>query len=206
MPPNYTVRAAVVDVRRDTPRPTDRFFVDSNVWAWAFYFGTTAPSGAPIPQQPEYADYVQLTRDAGATRCRSGLSLAELASLIEANELDAYSIAVRRLSVKEYRHNVPPERARVVRAIEKVWAEVEADSDLLPLPIDAPTIASARSRLSSELLDGHDVFLREAMLASGVTQLLSDDGDFSSAPGIELFTANPRVIAAAAAQGRLLAR
>jgi hypothetical protein len=38
MPPTYTVRAQVVDIRRDTPRPTDRLFVDTNVWAWAYYF------------------------------------------------------------------------------------------------------------------------------------------------------------------------
>jgi hypothetical protein len=204
MPPVYTVRAAVIAVRSDRPRATDRFFVDSNVWAWDFYFGSFTPSGVRILQQPEYAAYLRLTRAAGATRCHAGLSLAELASLIEANELEANLIGVGPRTVKEYRHNVPSERSRVVREIQRAWARVEADSELLPLFIDAPTIASARSRLSSELLDGYDLFLREAMAAASVTQILSDDGDFSSAPGVELFTANPRVLAAATSQGRLL--
>jgi predicted nucleic acid-binding protein len=207
MPPTYTVRAAVVDIRADAPRASDRFFVDTNVWAWEHYFrsGVTA-AGAPIPQKAEYTAYLLLTRDAGAARCHTVLSLAELARLIEANELEGYSIGVGRLTLKEYRHNVPAERARVVSEIASVRADVEADPDLLPSPFDAATAASAFARLASEPLDANDALHLEAMLASGVTQILSDDGDFSAAAGVELFTANPRVIAAASAQGRLLAR
>jgi hypothetical protein len=50
------------------------------------------------------------------------------------------------------------------------------------------------------------VFLREAMSSSGVTQVVGDDGDFCCVDGVVLFTANLRVIAAARAQSRLLAR
>jgi hypothetical protein len=44
------------------------------------------------------------------------------------------------------------------------------------------------------------------MRAAGVAQILSDDGDFCGVAGVELFTANPHVLAAARAQGRLAAR
>src|SRR5262245_7906491 len=50
MPPNYAVRATVIDARSDTPRPTDRFLVDTNVWAWKHYpGGSTCFVGTPIP-------------------------------------------------------------------------------------------------------------------------------------------------------------
>jgi len=32
MPIKYVVQAQVVDLRTDTPKPADRFYVDTNVW------------------------------------------------------------------------------------------------------------------------------------------------------------------------------
>lgn len=37
MPVNNVVQAQVVDLRADTPQPTDKFFVDTNVWFWTVY-------------------------------------------------------------------------------------------------------------------------------------------------------------------------
>jgi hypothetical protein len=37
MPPAYVVRARVIDVNSDAPRPTDRFAVDTNVWSYGYY-------------------------------------------------------------------------------------------------------------------------------------------------------------------------
>jgi hypothetical protein len=37
MPPRYNVRARVIDISTDTPRPTDAFLVDTNVWYWCAY-------------------------------------------------------------------------------------------------------------------------------------------------------------------------
>lgn len=31
---NYTIRADVVDIRQDHPKPDDVFLVDTNVWYW----------------------------------------------------------------------------------------------------------------------------------------------------------------------------
>jgi hypothetical protein len=65
------------------------------------------------------------------------------------------------------------------------------------------------TRLSSQHLDGHDLFLLfllEAMTGANVTQLLTDDGDFCTVPGIQVFTANRQAIEAAQSQGKLLGR
>lgn len=207
MPPRYTVRAQLVDIRTDAPRVTDRFFVDTNVWAWAHYPGShITPAGALLPQATEYPRYLGLVRISGAIRYRTALVFAELAHLIEVNESDGYSVVAGPLTLKEYRHNFPAERARVVSEIQRVWDRVEGDSDSLPLSLDDSLAKSASTRLASSAIDGHDLFSLEAMLASGVTQILSDDGDFCTVANIEVFTANPRVIAAARSQGRLVVR
>lgn len=57
MPPPPTIRAKVVDVRADTPKSSDVFYVDTNVWFWAAFprFGLL-----PTKQQPaahKLADY-----------------------------------------------------------------------------------------------------------------------------------------------------
>lgn len=56
------------------------------------------------------------------------------------------------------------------------------------------------------LVDGYDLFILEAMTAKGVIQVITDDGDFASVPGIQVFTSNRNVLNAAKAQNRLIAR
>ena len=88
MPPRYTVRAHVIDIRTDMPRSTDAFLVDTNVWCWYSYRNTTMSPGGPSPVQASaYSGYVRQAASLGATCYRTGLSLAELAHLIEQNEV-----------------------------------------------------------------------------------------------------------------------
>jgi hypothetical protein len=83
MPPTYSVRAAVIDIRTDTPQPTDRFLVDTNVWSWAHYPSSRyITSGSLVVQASDYSPYLQSTRDNGASRYRTVASLAELAHLL----------------------------------------------------------------------------------------------------------------------------
>jgi predicted nucleic acid-binding protein len=207
MPPAFHVRAGVIDVRSDAPRPTDRFLVDTNVWAWVHDPSSRfTSSGGIVAQAPVYERYVAQTRLAGARRCRAAASLAELAHLIEHFEHVNFVAGVSPVDLKEYRHNYPSERARIVGAICKAWGLIEGDSELLPLTLDDALAAGALSRLAAAQVDGYDLFLLAAMESAGVTQILTDDGDFCTVAGIEVFTANPRALAAARAQGRLAVR
>jgi hypothetical protein len=153
-----------------------------------------------------YSDYLRTSATVGAIAYRTGLCLAELAHLIEQNERDAYASAVAPVTTKEYRHNLPAERARVVREVQNAWTRIKLDSQPLPLVIDDPTTDAALIRFATQPVDGFDLFLLEGMAAAGITQVLTDDGDYSTVPGLEVFTANPRVITAARSAGLLLLR
>jgi hypothetical protein len=61
-------------------------------------------------------------------------------------------------------------------------------------------------RIQRESVDGYDLLLLEAAAGSGVTQVITDDGDYCCVPHIRMFTNNRGVIGAARAQGRLLVR
>lgn len=198
---NYTVRADVFDIQVDSPQQGDIFLVDTNVWYWLTY----PPASLSAPYQLSYSSYITATITANATLCCSGLSLAELAHLIEREEqkLSSYSS----VKTKEYRHNYPSARAKVVSEVQAAWNQVKNIYALLiTVTLDEATADAALTRFSTQCLDGYDLFILESMSQESLTKIITDDGDYVTVPGIQVFTANPGAIAAARNQGKLITR
>jgi len=200
---NYTVSAGVIDLRNDSPTSGDIFLVDTNVWYWITY--PPASASAQPYQITHYPAYIASAVSNNSKLHYCGLTLAELASLIERSEqrLSVYHA----LKPKEYRHNDATERRKVVREVETAWNQVTTDyAGQLDLVIDASTSSAALHRFQTQLLDGYDLFLLETMQQQAVTQIITDDGDYVTVPGIQVFTANQNVIIAARNQGKLITR
>ena len=209
MATNYTVRADVVDIRADNPRPTDHFLIDTNVWYWLVY--TRAAMGANPPRTRQLSDYPNyinqaLANGAGLRCC--GLTLAELAHIIEKTEREIFSVATGfdAWKTKEFRHNYPAQRVNVVAEVQSVWSQVCAVADSMEAIVNDSMTAAAASRFAAEAVDGYDLFLLEAAIQTGVLDIITDDGDFCGVTGFRIFTSNPAVLAAAQAQGRLAVR
>jgi predicted nucleic acid-binding protein len=203
MPVNYIIQAQVVDIKVDTPKPEDVFLVDTNVWYWLTYPNAISP----IPSQlSEYPGYLSKALGTKSRIHHSGLSLAELAHLIERTERQIYEKTVGQVKPKEYRHNLAAERSRVFAEIQAAWSQVTALADALSVTIDTPTTDAALRRFQTEKVDGYDLFMLEAMKNHGVVQVITDDGDFTTVSGIQVFTANRNVISTARTQGKLLMR
>lgn len=204
---NYAIHADVVDIRQDVPKPDDAFLVDTNVWYWLTYTRASQAEQPPKNYQiNDYPSYISKAISAKSQLHRCGLSLAELAHLIERTEREIYSRSNVALVSKEYRHNHPTERANVVAEIQTAWSQVNTMAQTLDLQIDEQAISAALSRLSSQPLDGYDLFILEAISKAGVVKIITDDGDFVTVPGIQVFTANYNVIKTAQNQGKLLQR
>ena len=199
---NYTVQADVVDICVDSPKSTDVFLVDTNVWFWMSY----AKSSSTHRQAQHYPPFVKQARSNKATLYRCGLSLAELAHLIEKTERSIYKTASGPIRPKEFRHNLSTERSSVVAEVEAAWGLVKTMAEPLDVAVDDPMTDAALTRYKSQPLDGYDLFILEAIQKAGIIQVLTDDGDFCTVPDIQVFTANRNVIAAARAQGKLLSR
>jgi predicted nucleic acid-binding protein len=205
----YTIEARIVDISTDTPNSTDCFLVDTNVWFWMTY----ANAGYNELQRERlantmsiYADYINAAYRANAKLCWCGLSLAELAHQIEKTEREIYESAVRSISPKEYRHNLPDERSRIVSEIQAAWEQIKSLAAPLKVTIDSQTTDVCLAYLQNEKVDGYDIFILEAMKNNGVVQIITDDGDFATVSGIQVFTANRNVINTARTQGKLQAR
>lgn len=204
----YSVQAMVTDIRSDTPKTGEQFLVDTNVWYWMTYTRASACPTTPRRYQTlDYPSYVAQIFGTGGELAYCGLALAELAHIIERAEREIFeltnSTAVR---AKEYRHNHPTERQRVVNEVQAAWGQVESMGKQFDTVVDKGTTRAALARFGSHALDGYDVYSLNAYLAKSGAKILTDDGDFAVVPGLHVFTANQYVINAARSAGKLSRR
>ncbi len=198
---NYTVQAEVVDIRSDSPNNDDIFLVDTNVWYWYTY--TNASISSRSYQITEYPSYVAKAISVDSLLLYCGLSFAELAHNIEQTVRQIFSSTIK---PKEYRHNNPVERAKVVAEVETAWRQVTSIAACTEILINEAKTNVALTRFQTQLLDGYDLLILEAMDKANVKQIITDDGDYVTVPGIRVFTANVGAISAARSQGKLLVR
>ena len=127
------IQADIIDIKTDTPQQSDIFFVDTNVWFWQTYrnagFGANSYQ---LSNYPNYPYYINLALSNGATLTYSGLTLAELAHIIEKTEYDIYVQSNGYLHFKKYRHDYPKERANVVAEVQFTWRRIKK----IAIPID----------------------------------------------------------------------
>ena len=90
--------------------------------------------------------------------------------------------------------------------IKQSWDLVKNDSQSLDTSVDDTATDAVLARLATQALDGYDLFMIEAMLKAGITQVITDDGDYVTVPGIQVFTANKNVVNLARVQGKLMTR
>ena len=204
---NYTVQAEVVDIATDIPQAGDAFLVDTNVWYWLTYSRASQSARPPAYYQiSNYPNYTNTALSKGARIFQSGLSIAELTHLIEKAEREIYEAANGQIGTKEYRHNLPAERAQVFAEVQAACGLVTTLAEPLTTTIDSPMTTAALSRMKTEKVDGYDLFILESMRSHGLVQVITDDGDFATDHGLQVFTANRNVVQAARIQGKLLTR
>lgn len=205
---SLVVRARIVDIRADTPNDSDVFLVDTNAWYWLFY--SRASQAANGPQAYQLADYPIFLKAAISAKAMLhcyGLTFAELAHNIEKAEREIYQAQLGNIiSAKAFRHEYPGQRLKLVSLMNDTWADVLSVSTMLDLDMDKEFMQSALSLFPSTSLDGYDLFMAEAALKAGVTQIITDDSDYATVHGLTVFTANRRVIQAAQTAGKVLAR
>lgn len=88
-----------------------------------------------------------------------------------------------------------------------MWNQVESIYAVqIDLTLDKATVDAAVTRFSTQCLDGYDLFILESMKQESLTKIITDDGDYVTVPGIQMFTANPGVIKEARKRGKLITR
>jgi len=210
MPIQYSIRSNVIDITKDNPKKTDCFLVDTNVWFWMTY---TKASNIPPPNDPKpyqitlYPNYVSMALTSGSKLFRSGLNLSELSHIIEKAEWQIYKILNPTVKIKEFRHNLNKERSITVNEIEVSWNLVKNMSEHRDISIDDTKCCNFIQMLKGVNIDGYDAFFTiQEQTQNPNFNIITDDGDFSTIPGINVFTANRRIINLARKKGKLVIR
>jgi len=201
--------AGVYDVRVDSPRASDRFFVDTNVWKFfAYANATTGQKGRPAAKAA-YSKYLTDCLKAKATLYWSPLSYAELAHIVETVEMEIYNSAVPAHMacnhIKEFRSG-DVERLTVVTELQIAWAQVSSLGTALPTPTDEDALKAAILLFEGCPLDGYDIFYVNAMRNAGLDAVITDDVDFIYVPGLRVYTANAKALQQAAMFRKSLTR
>ena len=206
MAPAITIQADVVDIRSARTAPA-HLFVDTNAWFWHAYHRSSLNNSPWRRRQITfYTAFLTRVIQANGTLYHSGLQLAELLHLIEKTELEDYNYrTTSNLKPKEFRHGYPVERSLVVAEVQTAWAEVIKVSNLIDCVINPAMTQAALIRFAAQPLDGYDIYFIESLQQSRITtNVLTDDGDYATVPGITVYTANDGVIQAATSAGKLI--
>jgi hypothetical protein len=200
-----TVAADVIDISTDSPRAEDCFLVDTNVWFWVAYTKASL-AGAKTHQVANYPPYLLKAIGVSATLGYSALALGELAATIERAERDVFNLSNPQLNSKEFRHNNAASRQHVTAEIGSAFIQMDNIAAMLDAPVDAKATQAASIQITATPIDFVDALMLRFAANNKMAQVLTDDCDWAVVPGIQVYTANPTVLAAAKTQGRLLVR
>lgn len=202
------IEATVIDIKSDTPKSTDRFFVDTNVWLSAYYPRATL-SIQERERNAGVLTYIHKARQANAVLYRLGLSLSEVASAIEREESKSYfgfPVFITQNKIKQCRYDHPCVRKKTLEKIRRCWLKVKLASKSIDLPIDDTVTDDSLVSLQGFFLDGYDIFFYEAMKSNKTIQIITDDCDFATIPGVQVFTEAQGLIDEAITQEKILTR
>lgn len=199
---NGTILSNVYNLDAFTPSSDDSFFVDTNIWYWLTYSKGIPPKRAFLNK---YNNFISLALGNDSTLFHSGLSLSELAHIIESTERKIHEQLINKvIPTKEFRYNYPKERIAAVNEIETSWLQVESLAQQINLNICEPLTTICLKNMSVNTLDGYDLMIHESMIQSGIKNIITDDGDFTSIDGINVFTLNRNVLSCAVTQNKLM--
>jgi predicted nucleic acid-binding protein len=190
----------IFDIKNTTPDPSDRYFVDTNVWYWFTYCGSNrfAEENARHYQLKEYPKFIEKILNTGAKIVTCPLVYTELANLIERSEYEEYlsnnHLTSDQISRKEFRA-ITDARNKVLAEIKTAWSTICGIApDCLALNLDLDTANATHAFMSQSLLDPYDAIFVHFINSHSIDMLISDDGDMMTTNINQIFTANNRFI------------
>ncbi|EOC1531622.1 PIN domain-containing protein [Cronobacter turicensis] len=197
-----TILSNVYDITSFNPSDKDSFIVDTNVWYWLTY-SKGVPSHRPYLHN--YTSFINTALSNDSKLFHSGLSLSELAHIIEGTERRIHEKVInKKIETKEFRQTYVKERTNATKEIEASWLQVENIANQIEINICDRVTTNCVTKMATTTLDGYDLMIHESMINSGIFNIITDDADFTSVAGINVFTSNKNVIQAASAQKKLI--
>lgn len=187
--------ANVIDIKNIDINSIDKdevFAIDTNVLVWTHYSKASNPHLNKHPYQViEYPNFVAKLLGNGNKLVTTLLNITELCAVIEKNQYKIYKVAnaCRKLKFKDYRNNAS-ERAIYKSEIENMIMEIRGsyDNQIEIVDITDDKIKLFLNNICSNKCDIFDYVIVDYLKSIGINNFISDDKDFSSVDGINLFT------------------
>lgn len=187
-----------VDINNYVSINTNKVFcLDTNVLYWYTYprYGTVK-SGV-INQAQVYYDFVDKLVSDGNPLYTSVYNISELLNVIEKNEYDIYTTMHPEipLTKKDYRR-ILTERESLKRIMKTTLANVKAICKVIDFEFSSKTMDLFVANLSDHRCDVFDYLILNHYVEINELNILSDDNDFATFEGINLYTANTKILEA----------
>lgn len=170
-----------IDIKNESPKKDDSYFVDTNVWFWFTY----ASSKSFLAHEPHeyqktfYPNFIESALNKGAQLFYSPLTLVELSNLIERSEWNIHKLLQQNdcIPLKTFR-KAEEHRKSVLEEINTAWATIKTMAKPLPLTVDESLPDSFIDIISKYKIDGYDALFFYAMTENGIQNIITDDKDF----------------------------
>ena len=193
--------AHIIDIRTigsDNVIPNNETFaIDTNVLVWTHYSKASNPNLRNHPYQViEYPDFVAKLISNGNKIVTTVLNLTELCGVVERDEYEIYKAINNSKStfkLKSFRKN-PTARLEYKNEIDNMIMEIREiyDDQIKVVEINDDLIDCFRENISNNRCDVFDYAVIEYLKSIGIYNYVSDDKDFSTIDGINLYTTSMR--------------
>ena len=170
------------------------FFLDTNVLYWYTYPRFSDHSQLK-PAWKIYYDFIDALTSAGNPLHTSVYNLTELLNVVEKNEYEIYMQLHPEipLTKKDFRRMIT-EREKVSQIIKTTLNNALSICSVIDFNFTSNTLRNFSNQFIDHRCDVFDYAILNNCIMSKDINIISDDSDFSSMPGITLYTANENIL------------
>lgn len=186
--------AKVIDIRGvdvSTISSEEVFAIDTNALLWTHYSKASNPNLNRHPYQViEYPNLINKLIQNGNRLVTTTLNITELFVVVEKNEHRIYNaVNAGRISIKDFR-KIASERNNYKAEIDNMILEIKSsyDSQIEIIELGEEIITSFQNNICHNTCDVFDYAVIEYLKKRGIVNYISDDKDFLSIAGINLYT------------------
>ena len=170
------------------------FALDTNVLYWTHYSQASSPTLNALPYQvTKYPNFIEDLLENGNTLVTTVLNISELNHVVETSEWKIYnSVNGCKVKKKDFR-KMPNERLHYKNEMETIMLQLKETygNQIKVIEITEADVDNYISLMDTNACDIFDYIIICKLKSEGIINYITDDKDFSTVDGINLYTAQP---------------
>lgn len=170
----------------------DIFALDTNVLYWTHYSKASDPNLRVHPYQvTKYPNFVEKLLENGNTLVTTIFNITELIHVVENSEFKIYkAINTTRIKKKDFR-NIEEERIKYKNEIETILLQINSSyaGQIKVIDLKENDINNFVENITNNSCDVFDYVVIEHLKDMGINNFITDDKDFKSIDGINVYFA-----------------